>query len=408
MSHEQTTPTPLWRTWLGFGCVVLTYFMGYGLLVFPSSISHLLMASLHIDDVQIGILSSTFLITYVILQIPVGIILDIFPVKRIVLISVLGMALGCFLMASTNNYSVIIISRLIMGASAAFTFIASITYGRIYFVTSLFPLITGISEMMSGLGGFGFNTTFSALSKVQPWHTIIMEVGSLILLLGICIVIFTQQSHKFTYKKAYPIKTQFLLMMRRKRILLAACYTGLVYAHYMVLTNVWDITFFKMIYHLSPADAVWINSATMIGFIIGCPLIGVLTRYFERMKMLMFFTIAQAVLLLLAHHFGLHLWLECIVLLALGLATGSIVLVFDVVKTYVPQQVYGMTSGLINMFFGGMGIIITPLVSYIFQRTNNPHAATLPVVTCSGLAVLCCFLLYLIDHNIPLKKTKRT
>ncbi|MDF1794926.1 MAG: MFS transporter [Coxiellaceae bacterium] len=406
MSLEKATLTSSWRTWLGFACVISTYFMGYGLLVFPSSINHLLITSLHIDDVQVGMLSSAFLITYVLLQIPSGIILDIFPVKRVILIAVLGMALGCFLMASTNNYSVILISRLVMGASAAFTFIACLTYGRIYFIISLFPLIAGISEMMSGLGGVVFNTTFSALSKLQPWHNIIMEIGSVILLLGICIVLFTQQSHKFTYKKAYPIKTQFLLMMRRKRILLAALYTGLVYAHYMVLTNTWSITFLKMTYHSSPSTAIWTNAMTMIGFTVGCPLIGILTRYFERMKLLLFFTIAQAILLILTVHFGLALSLERIILFTLGFATGSIILVFDIVKTYVPRQVYGMTSGMINMFFGGMGIIITPLVGYILQRTNDTHAAALPVVACSGLAVLCCFLMYLIDHNIPLKKPK--
>ncbi|MDF1654944.1 MAG: MFS transporter [Coxiellaceae bacterium] len=405
MSLEKATLTSSWRAWLGFACVALTYFMGYGLLVFPSSISHTLMTSLHIDDVKIGMLSSAFLITYVLLQIPVGIILDIFPVKRVVLIAVFGMALGCFLMASTNSYAVIVISRLVMGASAAFTFIASITYGRIYFVTTLFPLITGISEMMSGLGGFGFNTTFLALSKYQPWHSIIMEAGAVILLLGICILLFTQQSHKFTTKKAYPIKTQFLLMMRRKRIILAAFYTGFIFAHFMVLTNTWAITFFKNTYHSSHSAAIWINAMTMIGFTIGCPIIGALSRYFERMKMLMFFTIAQAVLLIMGHHFGLALWLERIVLFALGISTGSIILVFDIVKTYVPRQVYGMTSGLINMFFGGMGIIVTPLVGYIFQRTNDPHAAILPIVACSGLAVILCFIMYLIDHNIPIKKS---
>lgn len=402
------TDCPKNRAWIGLCIVLFTYFMAYGELVFPSSITTALKQSLNIDDFKLGLLSSSFLWTYVLLQVPAGIILDLQPIKRTLIIVSATMALGCFFMAISNNYTLVVISRLMMGASSAFTFIACLTYSRIYFAPALFPLLTGVAEMMSGIGSLSFNISFSTLSKHLGWETVISICGIICLLTSICIALFVYQSPQFSKKKAYPIITQLKLMMRRKRIILAACYTGLSFAHIMVLTNVWDITFFSEFYHITTPQAVWLNATTLIGFSVGCPLLGYLARFFDKMKMMISCTLMQAILLMLAHHFHLPILLEVPTLFMLGLVTGSIVLVFTIVKSYVPKPVYGMTSGVINMFFGGTGIIVTPIVSYVYQRTQSDIAAIIPVIICSGLAVLCSFAMYIIDRNIPIRIHQRS
>lgn len=406
MSTTQTD-CPRNRAWIGLCIVLLTYFIAYGELVFPSSITAGLKHSLKIDDFKLGLLSSSFLWTYVLLQIPAGIILDLQPIKRTLIIVTTTMALGCFFMAISKDYTLVVVSRLIMGASSAFTFIACLTYSRIYFAPALFPLLTGVAEMMSGIGSLTFNVSFSTLSQHLGWETIISICGIICLILSICIAMFIYQSPRFSQRKAYPIGTQLKLMMRRKRILLAALYTGLSFAHIMVLTNVWDITFFSKFYSISTPQAVWLNATTLIGFSAGCPLLGFLANYFDKMKMLITCTLMQAILLMLAHHFHLPILLEIPALFTLGFVTGSITLVFAIVKSYVPKPVYGMTSGVINMFFGGTGIIVTPIVSYIYQRTQSDTAAIIPVIICSGLAVLCCFVMYIIDRNIPIRMHQR-
>lgn len=391
----------------GLIVVLLSYLIGYGLLVFPSSITDILKSHLHINDVQIGFMSSSFLITYVIMQIPAGIILDIIPIKRVVTIVTLVMAIACFVPNISNNYDLIIVSRLMMGAASGVTFIACLTYSRVYFIATLFPLLTGVSEMMSGLGSLSFNSVFSNLAKHINGQTIVNIIGVFCLLLAALAIFTIKQSGHFSKAKLYPIRTQFLLMLRRKRIILAAFYTGLSFAHFMVLTNVWNITFLGHYYHLKPNQAVWLNSATVIGFVIGCPLCGWLTRWFDKMKLLIVCALAQAILLMLVHHFGLNMSIEAVVLFLLGLATGSVILVFAIVKTYVPKPVYGMTSGIINMFFGGIGVFMTPIVSYVYQTTSSDAAAIFPVVLCSGLSILCIFALYIIDRNIPIRIVNR-
>jgi MFS family permease len=393
---------------MGFFFIALTYFLGYGLLVFPSSITGILKLSLHESDLDIGLLSSYFLIAYTLVQIPAGVMLDYYPIKRVVMTLSLCMALGCLIMGLSDHTSWIMFSRILMGLGAGMTFLACLAYGRIFFVAALFPLVTGIAEAMSAFGALGFNTAFSHLSHWVGWRTVILGSGAVIMLVCVLALLLVKVPEaRRRARRAYPVRIQFSLLVRRPKILLVIAYAGLSFAHFMVLTNVWDITFLSRAYHIPVANAVLINALTVIGFALGGPLFGFLTRYRRPMRLLLAGGLAQAVLLMAAHYVPLPLFLNSIVLFLLGVATGSVVLLFEILKRFVPKQIYGMASGMLNMSFGATAIILTPVVSYIYQQTQDAPTAIFPVVIAMGLAIACGIALYLLDRQITYNpKTK--
>lgn len=389
--------------WLGFVLVALTYFAAYGLLVFPSSITEILKVNLVIDDVHIGRLASMFLYTYVLLQVPAGIILDRFPLKRVILVVILTMAIGCFIMASSQLFVWIIVSRLLMGAAASFTYIASLTYVRLFFPVTAFALMAGLTEAMSGLGMFSFNAVFSGLTHWQSWRTVTSEIGILILLLGICVVLFVPMTHVSKGNSGYSVVLQFKIMAKRRRMLLAGVFAGLSFAHFLVLTNLWNVTFFAKWYHITVMQAVWANTLTVLGFVIGGPLNGYLTRYVPVRKLLVIMSVAEVILLVMVHHFSLSLPVECVSLFLLGISCSCVILIFAIIKAYVPGQIYGLSAGFINMFFGGTGIVVTPIVSSLYQYTKNDSVATLPLIVCSMIALACAVWIYCLDKYYPIK-----
>jgi sugar phosphate permease len=207
--------------------------------------------------------------------------------------------------------------------------------------------------------------------------------------------------HRGFQKKTlnYPFRTQFYLVLRRRRVWLLAFYTGLSFAHFMVLTNLWSATFLRQRYHISDELAVMVNALCMMGFILGCPLFGFLSRYVSPRKLLAGGALAQCMLLMAVFYQALPLPVDGALLLLQGVATGSVVLVFKLVRHYVPKRVLGMASGLVNLFFGGIAMLITPLVGLIYQHTNDVHLALFPVMLASGTALLCLLTLYVLDQR---------
>ena len=149
-------------------------------------------------------------------------------------------------------------------------------------------------------------------------------------------------------------------------------------------------------YHLSLTLAALENALTGIGFMIGGPLCGYLSRYFGNLRIMMAGALFQVVIMMAAHYLLLPLWLESICFFSAGITSGSVILCFNVLREEVPANIYGVASGLINMFFGSFSIFVSPLIGHLYAiSSKNIEVAIFPIIICSVLAILFCFTLML-------------
>ena len=120
--HEDRIGGRRWKiAWLlGFG-VLVNYFDRVNL-----SVSHAaLYASFGISDVVFGYLSSAYNLTYAMCQLPVGVLLDRFGVRRVGRISALMWSIASFAAAVTPNIGGFFGARLLLGVGEAPTFPAN-------------------------------------------------------------------------------------------------------------------------------------------------------------------------------------------------------------------------------------------------------------------------------------------
>ncbi|RRA49379.1 MFS transporter [Acidipila sp. EB88] len=124
MSNAEHTlqPAPLQGRWriallLGFG-VLVNYFDRVNL-----SVSHAaLVTTFGISDVIFGYLSSAYSLTYAMCQLPVGILLDRFGVRRVGIVSTFLWSLASFASALTPSVGGFFASRFLLGVGEAPTF----------------------------------------------------------------------------------------------------------------------------------------------------------------------------------------------------------------------------------------------------------------------------------------------
>ncbi|ORU69729.1 MFS transporter, partial [Francisella tularensis subsp. holarctica] len=68
-----------------------------------------------ISHTELGMLSSAYFVSYIIIQIPAGVILDKYNRKVVISIATAFCVLGNYLFSATNYYEVAYIGRIFMG-----------------------------------------------------------------------------------------------------------------------------------------------------------------------------------------------------------------------------------------------------------------------------------------------------
>ena len=279
--------------WTCWSVVAVFYLMQYGLLVFPSAITPDLQQSFQVTATEIGILYSAFLYTYVVMQIPVGFLFDKYSTRKLLFFPILLLALGCFLLSTAQDFYMAVLSRMIIGLSGSFAFVGAIYIGRSWFSLLMFPIIVGLTEAASGIGSIGFTTILAGLSHSYGWRTITFALAIFSCLLALFSYVYVRDKPIATHRRNITIKEDFKLIVKNKRLWLISLYTGFAFVHFMVMANLWDIPFLEIHYRLTTDQAALENSLVIIGFTIGCPLIGYLTRFFSEIKIMLVTSILQ-------------------------------------------------------------------------------------------------------------------
>lgn len=378
-------PAYPWICWL---LAALLYLIQYGLFVFPSAISTDIQQALHIDKTDLGLFASAFLYTFVLLQIPAGLLFDHFSSRAMLTLSAFLLTLGCVVVGFSSDLTFGVIGRLIMGVGGSLTFVGAIYLGKNWFLAGMFPVIVGLTEALSGFGEVGLPTLIAHFKQYQDWRVIILEIGVVIFVLMIMIAIFVRDKESLRVKHHVNPWKDFKSVLRNKLVWILALYAGMAYAHMVVMADMWGIPFLEVRYRLSEIQAILENSLAILGFTIGCVTVGWLTHYMSERRLMLICIIVEVIVQYVACFVRTDVYVTALGIFLLGLTSSPVVLTFDIVKRVVPETSYGMAVGFINMFLNGLGVLLMPLVGYLMPRLMfNVYFATAPLM----LSVLIAF-----------------
>ena len=379
-------PNYPWTCWF---VVVLAYLIQYGLLVFPASITSQIQSSLNISSGQLGIFSSAFLYSFVLFQIPAGLMLDHFGSRTILFCATVVMALGCVLLGLSSSYFWGVVARLLMGLGGSFTFVGAIYVGRTWFPVMMFPIIVGLTESISGLGEVALPALFTVSSNYWNWRVIILVVGIVTLAIAFLIYVHVRDKKRLSVKHHVDILRDLTHTLKNKNLWLIAFFTGFAYAHFMVMADMWGIMFLKHRYNITDLGALFENSLVILGFTIGCVVIGYVARSFSTRRIMLVCIIGEMVCHVILTFYLVDIYVESVLLFVVGLLTSVIVLSFDLAEKMVPSTSYGMAAGFINMFANGIGMLIVPFVGYLANYLQlQIYLASAPVVFCGAIGII--------------------
>lgn len=384
------------KPWVYWFIPVLFYIIMYAMQVLPAINIVEMKSTLNINDYQIGQLKSAFLYTYVLMQIPVGLLFDRYKSKKLLTVALVFFSIGNVICALTTNFHMALLARALMGFGGSFSFIGCLYLSRIWMPPSIFAAMVAITESLLGVSSAGFNTLFTLMKTHYTYQHIAFGTG--IFSFCLAIVAYTCIAEKNNKKGRVDVfnylKTSLPKILSNKIILLLAVFTGFAFVSYGVMTNLWAVEYLRKSFDLKQIHAVMINSLTSIGFIIGCPLVTYIANRYCILKTMIISSILITVTSTLSYIIEIPIYEQMSVLFLLGIFTSCSILPFIIAKHVTDEETYGLAAGLINMSFGGMSIIFIKISSHLLTTTKNFEMATIPVIAAgAGAFIIACVLL---------------
>lgn len=334
-----------------------------------------------IDYIQVTIISSSFFYTYVIFQIPAGILVDLYGARRCLLISFSLYLLAVIWFVLAENYISAILSRMLLGIASAPAASCSLYIAARWLSKKLFSFAVGSMETIAIIGAAISQTILIySLNFSYGWRAGMFCFSLLSGVFFILIYLFVKDDPTLLIRKSIK-KSYSLKFMFKKNILLNGIYSGLCFSTISGFTSYWLIPYLATLYtELDRQSIVHLSSTTFIGTAIGAPLIGfIFNLNIKRQLVMIVCSFVSTVLLMLVIYYPPNNYnLMILYLFLLGIFVGAYIIPFIVIKESVSSNQLGISMGFANTMSIIIGApIIQPLISNLLYYISSDGSFTL-------------------------------
>jgi MFS family permease len=349
----------------------------------------------------LALFSGVFHWSFALMQVPVGLALDIFGVRRAV-IALSGFAiLGGAICTFAPDMNALFLGQILIGAGCAPAFMAAIVFTSQHWPVARFAAISGL-VLAIGSGGMLLSATPLAwVIDRWSWRSAfaVLTMLSIFTLLASALILeksAVQRSRRLApeiWAAFYGLR--FVLFGRRPVALLAIGFVS--YGAIITIRGLWIVPMFVERYGLSLLSAGNVALLFSISMILGPAVMGQFDPG-DRVRPAIITTIALAIAATigsLAIFDGLSLWLDVTLCTVLGFLSGSFILIYAEARSSYPPELTGRGLTALNMsFFLGAAVAqsLSGVIAAVAQQAGwNAIDAVLLFLAAALLAGTVCF-----------------
>lgn len=160
--------------------IAAAFFMyEFFLRTFVGSLAHQIIPQLHLDLETFAIIGSAYYLAYALMQVPTGLLIDRFGVKKIMIIATATCAVSGILFSLSDGFFMAFISRVLMGIGSSFAFICLLVIAYNCFPKKNFGFFAGASQFFGTMGPIlaGGPLVYILSKHHGDWRTLIFSVG---------------------------------------------------------------------------------------------------------------------------------------------------------------------------------------------------------------------------------------
>lgn len=305
------------------------------------------------------------LIFYAGMQIPVGILLDRFGSRKLLLTGAILMAGGQFLVAASETLPSAVIGRILVGIGDACTFISMMRLANSWFSGRL---ASQLQQWLATIGQSGQILSaipFAFLLHATSWSTAFSGAAALSIMVA-ALVWLVAKENPATAGQAMPINQ--VLANLRKNLRIPTTWLAF-FTHFSTQATgtsfalLWGVPFMVSGVGLSRAAAGGFLTLFVVTNAAMGPVIGLfcarLPKYRQRFVLILVAMIVLAWLAVVLTPGATPIWLLTILVVVIGVGGPASMIAFDYSKERFPTYELGATNGVINVggFLAALTII---------------------------------------------------
>ncbi len=306
---------------------------------------------------QLAFFTVLQLFVYAAMQIPVGVLLDRFGSRRLLLVGLVMMTLGQLGFAFTTSFPAAIVARAVIGAGDAMIFISVLRLVAVWFLVRQAPMIVQFTGLLGQSGAIIAAAPLSIALRELGWTRAFAGFSSLGVVLMVAVLLLVKDS---PYRSEAPVRTKLRALARSVRVIWGNPGTRLgMWSHFTsqfavtVFALLWGFPFLVAGQGLSESTASTLLML-MTGWVIvsGYVLARLVAAYpFYRSYLVLgvvgIMAVAWAVVLLWPGRSPM--WLLVVLVCATASGGPASMVGFDQARTLTPVESIGRANGLVNI-----------------------------------------------------------
>ncbi len=376
------------------------YFYQYVMRSSPAVMMNQLSEAFGLSALGVASMVGLFYYGYSPFSLVAGAALDRLGPRKVIPIGAIIVGAGALLFSSGNHLAGSI-GRFLQGAGGVFALIGAIYIASKNFPASRAATMIGATQMFGMAGGSaGQFAVGPMISGGVSWHNFWLWMGIAGLALGI-ILWFMIPSDEAPKQKEDWLKSTgeaFKTVFKNPQSVLCGIIAGLIFIPTTIFDMVWGVRFLQDAHGIDYSTAVLRSASIPFGWIIGCPLLGYISDKIGKRKPVIFTGAAVLLACLVYILFSKTNLLPAFVPgIIAGIASGSAMLLYTVIKEANPPHLGGTATGVINFINFTFSALLGPVFAWMLTKTSgegeelvhsNYQTAFLPLLFGVALAIL--------------------
>ena len=370
---------PASLAWLVWGLGACLYLIAFYQRVAPAVITKELAREFALSAAALGNLSAFYFYSYVVVQIPTGLLADRWGPRRVLAVGAAVTAAGTLLFALAPSVTWANAGRLAIGAAGGVAFVSMLKLASHWMPWRRYALVSGVALLMGVVGATLAGVPLRALVDAFGWRAVMVASAVVTSAVAVAIwLVVRDDPVERGYASYYPEPTAHgreaglvallgeALSHRNTWLLFFA--SGGFSCIVLTFAGLWGVPYLVTVRGFSATQAAATGSAMLVAFAAASIAYGPISERIGRRKPVMLTGLAVTMALwALVVFVPMSPAALVAALIGVGIASASFILTFAFAKESVPAHLGGTASGIANMGVMLGGMVMQPLIGVILD-----------------------------------------
>lgn len=353
------------------------YFYQYALRSAPAVMMPQLSDAFGLSALGVASIVGLFYYGYSPFSLVAGVAMDRLGPRRLLPFAAAVVGIGALLFA-TGSPGAASVGRFLQGAGGVFALVGAIYIAAKNFPASQAATLIGATQMFGMAGGSAGQFAVGPLmGRGLAWNSFWNVMGVVGLLGGVLLFFLLPKEEKREQPDNWmkSATAAFKVVFRNPQSILCGLIAGLLFIPTTIFDMIWGVRYLQEAHGFDYGSAVMRSATVPFGWIIGCPLLGLISDRLGRRKPVI---IGGAVVLLACLAWILYgpvgVLPPYVLGLVAGVASGAAMLPYTVIKEANPPQFGGTATGVINFLNFTFSALLGPVFGGILQSVSGGAA----------------------------------